>query len=136
MRTTFNGYVMSVDSWFDYFCVSVLSLHAIIALGHIVSILVAGKTSNAWDTIVELLSLAFLSPVPQEPLLRNASAGIKSQRTLRLQALIEAPGDAYTRVTLRGNQIPAGELRLRLDEFGNKRRVGRQPVIGQVYGRA
>ncbi|KAH7011114.1 hypothetical protein EDB80DRAFT_681118 [Ilyonectria destructans] len=72
MRTTVRGYAMGIDGWFEVLSVTVLLLlllllllHALLALGHTLWVWCYSEdTSEAWDTITELVSLALTSTVP------------------------------------------------------------------------
>ncbi|KAF2106418.1 hypothetical protein BDV96DRAFT_675435 [Lophiotrema nucula] len=86
-------YVVQRQEWFSYatawrlnqsslyISVSVLGLHLIIAATHTVYNLWTGVTSEAWDSINDLLALAFNSSSKET--LENCGAGIRLRRTLK-----------------------------------------------------
>ncbi|KAK9423291.1 hypothetical protein SUNI508_04185 [Seiridium unicorne] len=82
MVATFTGYVMAVQDGFDYFCVILLSMHAVIAISYTLWVLWKQEIIEAWDTIPEMLALAQTSPPPQDGSLENTCAGIRNLRTM------------------------------------------------------
>ncbi|RSL71342.1 hypothetical protein CEP51_012064 [Fusarium floridanum] len=128
MKATYKGYVMSATGWFDYLSIAALLFHAIIALLHTILVVYHGKTSGAWDTILELVILAQMSSPPQESLLVNASAGIRSFKTVKLVAWVEAPQQGRT-----GHESGA-ELQMRFRDHMDHRDADLKPSVGKVYG--
>lgn len=80
MKAYFTGYVMATVGWVDYLCVVVLLIHILIAICHTIWVIVFNQSSEAWDTIPELVALAQKSPPPPESVLRNTCAGIRTLR--------------------------------------------------------
>ncbi|KAF7532671.1 hypothetical protein G7054_g7735 [Neopestalotiopsis clavispora] len=91
MSAKFTGYTMSLTNWFDWFSAALLLLHAAIALVHTVRCLLERETSEAWDTIPELLALAKQSR-PEPKILDNTSVGIRAMSTMGRFAVIELSG--------------------------------------------
>ncbi|KAK3994420.1 hypothetical protein QBC44DRAFT_348974 [Cladorrhinum sp. PSN332] len=127
MRATYTGYVMAARSWFDYLCMAIMLLHAVAALAHTGWMLWYGETSEAWDSISELVALAQRSSPPSEEMgnegasLENVGAGIKSFKTLGEVAWVEIDDSAE-------QQQVHDALRLRLGEgvrFRNPKLVPR-----------
>jgi hypothetical protein len=106
MRAYYTGYVITAQDWFDYLSLAILLLHALMALVHTVWIVYYARTSDAWDTITEFISLAQASPVPEEGLLDNTCAGIRTFKTMGRTMWVEVAGEDAT----------GEELRLRLGE--------------------
>lgn len=128
MRAYFGGYAIAAQDGFDFFSIALLILHALFALVHTCLVFYHGETSESWDTVAELVALASTSPPPDDPVLENTSAGIRTMRAVRRTAWVEAarPGDT-----------PAGseELRLRFREIGGGGRdMTRVPDVGVEYG--
>ncbi|EEU44561.1 uncharacterized protein NECHADRAFT_85229 [Fusarium vanettenii 77-13-4] len=128
MKATYKGYVMSATGWFDYLSIAALLFHAIIALLHTILVVYHGKTSGAWDTILELVILTQMSSPPQESLLVNASAGIRSFKTVKLVAWVEAPQQGGT-----GHES-GRELQMRFRDHMDHRDANLKPSVGKVYG--
>jgi hypothetical protein len=112
MKAYCTGYVLSAStSWFNWFSIATLSLHAILALYNSIWVIAfRPRTSNAWDTIPDLLYLAHRSEPPVEPILMNTSAGTRSFRPL---ALI-----AWTEVMDQGSGSGGKRLQMGLRESG------------------
>lgn len=112
MQAEYTGYAMIARDWFDFFCVAVLMAHALIALGHTLFVCWRRETSSAWDTILELVALAYKSPPPADSeVLSNTCAGVSSFKTISAVAWVEESGEAE------GEQ-----LRLRFKEDGIEKR--------------
>ncbi|KAK4675912.1 hypothetical protein QC764_506510 [Podospora pseudoanserina] len=96
MRVTFTGYMMAADNWFDYLCVAAMMVHALAALIHTVWVVWHAETSEAWDSIPEMIGLAQRSPPPceEEACLDNIGAGIASVRNLGEVAWVEVHDDS------------------------------------------
>ena len=132
MQMELHGYAMSVESWFDRLCIAVLLIHTIIALGHTVWVVWYGRTSDAWETMTEILTLGLNSDRPGytgEPGLENTSAGIRTWVPTKQVGWVEAiDGNTPTSTALdhpeelqlrfgRGRHIKAGR---RDDQFQAK----------------
>ncbi|KAM5352797.1 hypothetical protein ACJ41O_005519 [Fusarium nematophilum] len=133
MKAIFTGYVMAATGWFDYLSIAGLCIHALIAVVHTVLVVLTGRTSGAWDSILELVCLTQRSPPPPEPLLANTSAGVRSFKTVRLVASVDAPMDGPSYVKGDGSTA-VGELRMRLRDGVEGRDERTRPVVGRVYG--
>lgn len=133
MLTTVNGYVLGAVGWFDYFCIAVLLLHALFALGHTIWVLWHRETSDAWDTIPELLALAECSPPPEVDALANTCAGVRKFRTMARVAWVEEVGSTGNG----GSTAVVGkeQLCLRFKRDGQSRRDGVPAKVGKGYGK-
>ncbi|KAL4756131.1 uncharacterized protein BDW70DRAFT_164793 [Aspergillus foveolatus] len=76
------GYAMTPQNWFDYVAIILLLTHVFLAFAHTIWSLWRGETSEAWDTIPELVALSQQSPPAPAPLLDNTCAGARSMRTM------------------------------------------------------
>lgn len=79
-----NGYAYYPSSTSDYLALAVVCLYILIAGSHVVTILFLPQhriTSDAWDSLTELLVLCQNSPPPSTSSLKNTSAGIDRLRT-------------------------------------------------------
>ncbi|KAK2593012.1 hypothetical protein QQS21_009302 [Conoideocrella luteorostrata] len=73
----------------DYLAVAVLLIHICLVLCHSAYLIRTGKTSAAWDSIIETFALAHNSR-PSDRALCNTSAGIKCMQTYRKLAVVRA----------------------------------------------
>ena len=91
MNVSQNGLAIAAIGWFDYFCIAILLLHALIALTHAFWVVFKSKeTSDAWESIPELMALGINSERPQATgvgLLNNTSAGIRTW--VPLQSIVQ-----------------------------------------------
>ncbi|KAL4770543.1 hypothetical protein BDW60DRAFT_223888 [Aspergillus nidulans var. acristatus] len=98
MRAWFFGYAMTPQNWFDYVAIILLLTHVFLAFAHTIWSLWRGETSEAWDTIPELVALSQQSPPAPAPLLDNTCAGARSMRTMghvvRVEPSSKPPGEA------------------------------------------
>ncbi|KAF3016510.1 hypothetical protein E8E14_011095 [Neopestalotiopsis sp. 37M] len=124
MSAKFTGWTMSLTNWFDWFSAALLLLHALIALIHTLRCLKQHETSEAWDTIPELLALAKQSP-PQSNILKNTSVGIRATSTMRRVAIIELSG-----ISQHGDKEG---LELNFRETWPEKRPARKPMPDEVY---
>ena len=94
------GYAYRADSLAYYLALTVLFLHAALALGHMAYVLRTRVCCDAWDSFVGLVVLAAKSSVPAASsgaadVFKNASAGIERYRTMgtnvRVRALSSTP---------------------------------------------
>ncbi|KAJ4127883.1 hypothetical protein NW768_008163 [Fusarium equiseti] len=93
MQMELHGYAMSAESWIDYLCIVVLLIHTIIALSHSVWVVWYRRTSDAWESITDVLTLGLNSERPGqtgEDGLKNTSAGIRTWVPTRQVGWIEA----------------------------------------------
>jgi hypothetical protein len=132
MEVTLWGYIMACQGWFDYLCVAVLLLHASMALGYtLYTSLISPTTSEAWETIPEMLALAQNSPVPEGQVLANSCAGIWRWRTPRQVAWVE---DSDV-VGADGEKSDSEQLRLRFrEDASEKRDAGNVITVGKAFG--
>ncbi|KAI6752362.1 hypothetical protein HG530_013731 [Fusarium avenaceum] len=133
MKAIYTGYVMTVDGWFDWLSVIGLLLHAVIAIVHTFLILVMRKTGGAWDSLIELIALTQRSAPPPQSLLANTSAGVRSFKTVRLMAWVEAPEAGQT-TALEDERVPQGELQMRFRDYLERRDEGLKPIVNKAYG--
>ncbi|KAL4812270.1 hypothetical protein BDW67DRAFT_188855 [Aspergillus spinulosporus] len=73
---------MTLQNWFDYIAIILLLTHVFLAFAHTNWSLWRGETSEAWDTIPELVALSQQSPPAPALLLDNTYAGARSMRTM------------------------------------------------------
>ncbi|KAF2108323.1 hypothetical protein BDV96DRAFT_652891 [Lophiotrema nucula] len=76
-----------------YISLAILGLHMLIAMIHAAVIVYLGRTSEAWDTISELIALAYSSK-PERAILQNCGAGIDHLRTLENNVKVRARRDS------------------------------------------
>ncbi|OJJ45429.1 hypothetical protein ASPZODRAFT_144060 [Penicilliopsis zonata CBS 506.65] len=89
MTETTTGYALSVTSWLEYLAVALICLHLGMALIHTGWLLYTRKTSQAWESIPELIALSQNSaPAPRA--LENTCAGIQSMDTFAEKTCIVA----------------------------------------------
>lgn len=90
VRAYFHGYVMAASAWFDYFSIVLLLSHALMALIFTLwVVIVRPTTSDAWETIPEMLALAQNSPAPEGDTLANTCAGIRKWDTPAVMVWVE-----------------------------------------------
>ncbi|KAF2111077.1 hypothetical protein BDV96DRAFT_634875 [Lophiotrema nucula] len=87
-RITINGLAYKAQSTTDYLAIAVLLTHMLLALIHTMWILSHRKSSSAWDSIGEMLALAYNS-IPSSAL-GNTSAGIRCLKTFGIVAAVRA----------------------------------------------
>ncbi|KAI8719899.1 hypothetical protein NCS52_00772200 [Fusarium sp. LHS14.1] len=133
MKAIYSGYVMTSQNWFDKPCIAGLILHAVIALVHTILVVIMGKTGGAWDSILELIALTQRSTPPEESLLSGTSAGVRSLKTVKLIAWVEAP-EAGATTALEDKKVPGGELQMRFKERSDKRDEALKPTVDKMYG--
>ncbi|KAL3486647.1 hypothetical protein BJX62DRAFT_17625 [Aspergillus germanicus] len=90
MHAKFFGYALTPTNWFDYLSIVLLLAHILLAIAHTAWSLWRGETSEAWDSIPELVALAQQSPPAGTPLLDNTCAGVRSMRTMRRVVRVES----------------------------------------------
>lgn len=87
-----GGYAYRADSLAYYLALTVLFLHAALALGHVAYVLWTRVCCDAWDSFIGLIVLASKSSVPGASgavdVFENASAGIERYRTMSTQVRI------------------------------------------------
>lgn len=131
MRTTVRGYAMGLDGWFEVLSATVLLLHALLAILHTFWVCRSGDTSEAWDSINELVSLALTSTVPQGNELANTCAGIRKLSTMKQLAWVEAlPSGAI--VANQGGE----QLQLRVTRDSRQHFNTNRAETGTDYGTA
>ncbi|KAF5021212.1 hypothetical protein F66182_6751 [Fusarium sp. NRRL 66182] len=133
MKAVFEGYVMTIQGWFDWLSVIGLLIHAAIAIAHTFLVVFRRRTGGAWDSILELLALSHRSTPPPESLLANTSAGVRSFKTVSLVAWVEAP-EAGSTTALEDKSVPGGELQMRVRDRLEKRDEGLKPAVDKLYG--
>ncbi|KPM42359.1 hypothetical protein AK830_g4230 [Neonectria ditissima] len=93
MQVTLHGFVMAAVGWFDYLCICVLLCHALIAIAHTAWVLWWRRTSDAWESITELMALSLNSERPGrtgEDGFDNTSAGVRTWVPIRQLGWVEA----------------------------------------------
>jgi hypothetical protein len=86
MKTQVNGYAYSFKGITIKLSITILMLHAVLALCHTVYEVGSGLSSSSWDSIVELVALAMNST--QTTTLMNTCAGITRIATMKLMVRI------------------------------------------------
>ena len=82
MKTQVNGYAYSFEGITIKLSITILMLHAVLALCHTVYEVGSGLSSSSWDSVVELVALA-MNSAPTTTLL-NTCAGITQITTMKL----------------------------------------------------
>lgn len=117
-----GGYAYRADSLAYYLALTVLFLHAALALGHVAYILRTRVCCDAWDSFLELMVLTAKSSMPGASgavdVFENASAGIERYRTMsthvRVRALPTSGGTAVNQEDVKilfGDKTLAAEYR-------------------------
>ncbi|KAJ4312864.1 hypothetical protein N0V84_009718 [Fusarium piperis] len=133
MKAIYNGYVMTAQNWFDKLSMAGLLLHALIAIIHTIFVICLRRTGGAWDSILELIALTQRSTPPDESLLLNTSAGVRSLKTVKLIAWVEAPEGGET-TALEDKVVPGGELQMRFKDRLERRDEDLKPAVDKMYG--
>ena len=125
MRAVFTGYVIAAIDWFDYLSIGLLLLHIIIALSHTVHVLCTRQTSEAWDSVSELVALSQMSPPPTGRQLASSCAGIRTFGTMGRVAVVEAHETAVA---------TRADVQLRFRDPACPRDTNLFPEPGKKYG--
>lgn len=135
VRAFYEGYALSSSSsWFNWFCIALLLTHAVLALAHSVWVVfIQQQSSNAWDTIPELVALAQKSDPPLGYVLENTSAGARSLRTSGIIAWVEAVQQGKDQSV--DGKLENGPLRLVLSDAVSTtgRESSRRPLANSLY---
>ena len=121
-----SGYAYRADSVAYYLALTVLFLHAVLALGHVVYVLWKRVCCDAWDSLVGLLVLTAQSGTLGAPgpggsdVFKNASAGIRQQRTMSTPVRVRAfpaagattPSQEDVKILFGDQALSAGYLKL------------------------
>ncbi|MCJ1460888.1 hypothetical protein MMC28_011270 [Mycoblastus sanguinarius] len=87
-----GGYAYRADSLAYYLALTVLFLHAALALGHVAYLLWTRVCCDAWDSFVGLIVLAAKSGIPGASgavdVFKNASSGIERYRTMSTEVRV------------------------------------------------
>ncbi|RSM15464.1 hypothetical protein CDV31_004900 [Fusarium ambrosium] len=94
-----NGIAYKANSVTDYLAITVLLAHMVLVLGHSVYLVYTRRSSDAWDSVMEMLILAHNSQ-PTSHALWNTSAGICSLETFKKLAAVIRPEDADAEVPM------------------------------------
>ncbi|GAW19346.1 hypothetical protein ANO14919_088320 [Xylariales sp. No.14919] len=91
MRAIYTGYVISITSSFDCFCIVLLLAYATVAVAHTLWCLKPGRgrAHEAWSTIPELVALSQQSDPEPTSVLSNTCAGVRSLDTMGRVAVVE-----------------------------------------------
>ena len=125
-----GGYAYYADSTAYYLALTVLFLHAILALGHVVYILWTRICCDALDSVTGLIVLAAKSGIPRtsgsSDVFENASSGIQRYRTMGTEVRVR---------TLPVLGTPTGQEDLKI-LFGDERpEMGYETLKeGRAYG--
>lgn len=127
-----GGYAYRADSLAYYLALTVLFLHAALALCHVAYLLWTRICCNAWDSIIGLIVLAATSGVPinspsADDVFKNAATGVERYRTMN------------TKLRVKKSSAPALGAAVQTDVkifFGDEKlAVGHQNLeIGKAYG--
>ncbi|MCJ1353161.1 MAG: hypothetical protein MMC33_003146 [Icmadophila ericetorum] len=92
-----TGYSYKASALTDYLSISILLIHILLALCHIIEMLITRQSSSCWDTVTELLALMQNSR-PAPTALKNTCAGIMELGTFGKLAIIRAtrPGSSIS----------------------------------------
>lgn len=127
MRAIYTGYVLSITSSFDRFCVVLLLSYAAVAVAHTLWCLKPsrGRAHEAWSTIPELVALSQQSDPEPTSVLSNTCAGVRSLETMGRVAVVEC-----------GNEPGREELQLRLGKDFRTDSIdgSARPLPGVEYG--
>ena len=125
MTASFSGFAQSTNSLFDYISVGILSFHAALALAYTIRMVYRAETYRGLHSILELTALALKSEQPVDPILRNTWAGIKTFRTVRTLAYLEAAAPNG------GDGEDGGDVQLRVEPVNapRKRVLSLQPDV-------
>ncbi|OAL48785.1 hypothetical protein IQ07DRAFT_86575 [Pyrenochaeta sp. DS3sAY3a] len=99
MEQIITGFAYKGSSVTDKLALIVVFMHLAIATGHTLFLLITGRSSGAWDSLTELLSLALRSS-PSSVALKNTSVGIYKPRTFRKTTRIRVSKKDLRRVEL------------------------------------
>lgn len=124
-----GGYAYRADSLAYYLALTVLFLHAALALCHVAYLLWTRICCDAWDSIIGLIVLAATSGVPTTSpsavdIFKNAATGIERYRTMKTKLHVKrsstsAPGvAAQTDVNMffGDEKLAAGHQKLEIDK--------------------
>ena len=125
MRAIFRGYVIAAVDWFDYLSIGLLLLHILVAFAHTAYVLFSRQTSEAWDSIPELIALSQASPPPAGGQLASSCAGIRTFGTMGRVAVVEARTSAVTTRT---------DIHLNFRNCAHPRTASLIPEPGREYG--
>lgn len=117
-----GGYAYRADSLAYYLALTVLFLHAALALSHVSYILWRRVCCDAWDSFIGLLVLAAKSGAVD--MFENASAGIERYRTMSTQVRIRASptsgagaaNQEDVKILFGDQTLPAGYQTLEIDQ--------------------
>ncbi|KAH7186197.1 uncharacterized protein B0J16DRAFT_400197 [Fusarium flagelliforme] len=132
VKAIFRGYVMTCEGWFDWLSNIALLIYAAIALTHAVFVIWKGQTSNAWDSVLELLVLCQRSNPPAAPILSNTSVGVESFQTVKTLVWVDFVEDGSNTST--ANRVARGDLQLKVGDNLSSRDSSMKPVAGVSYG--
>ncbi|KAJ4256090.1 hypothetical protein NW762_009166 [Fusarium torreyae] len=143
MQMQLHGYAMSVVGWFDYLCIVVLLTHALIALTHSIWIVWHERTSDAWESMTELMALCLNSERPDltgEDGLSNTSAGVRTWVPTQQVGWVEAYKTRDEACAIAGSSTEYREqLQLRFGRGRHTKVTGRdgqfQAKVENDYGR-
>lgn len=108
----------------QYVSIAILGSYLVIVLVHTFIVVGRGRTMEAWDSINELLALAWNpTPLARQNELKNCGAGIKYMSTLRIKVKVAVAVDSE-----RLELVP-------VDETGSSKIAGetRKVAIGVAY---
>ena len=121
-----SGYAYRADSLAYYLALTVLFLHATLALGHMAFVLWYRVCCDGWDSFVDLIVLAAKSGMPRASgaLFTNASAGVERYRTMSTQVRLRVlsasgsggAGQEDVKILFGDQTLVAGYRELKVDE--------------------
>lgn len=123
-----GGYAYSADSLAYYLALTILFLHAALALGHVFYVLRTRVCCDAWDSFVDVIVLAARSGTPSASgavdVFENARAGIERYWTmathLRIRALpvsgVASMSQTDVKILFGGEGLAVGRQALEIDK--------------------
>ena len=121
-----GGYAYRADSLAYYLALTVLFLHATLAVGHMAYVLWSRVCCDGWDSFVDLIVLAAKSDMPRASgaLFKNASAGVERYRTMSTQVRLRVSpasgsggaGQEDVKILFGDRTLAAGYQELKIDE--------------------
>ena len=113
-----------------YLVIVVLLLHILTAITYSIYVWYTGRTSDAWDSLTELLALAYTSS-PLHGSLEKCGAGIYSWQSLKTAVTV---GVLEDREHNGGDRLEMVVCHTRSIESGSDKALLRRPIISQAYG--
>lgn len=95
----------------DYISVAILGTYLVIVVTHIIIVVGRNRTIEGWDSINELLALAWNSvPSARDSALKNCGAGISLLSTLHTQVKVNVADDGERLELVAVDEREAGKI--------------------------